>query len=131
MVASVVAGLPYAQAYVDVRFKLATRVAPTYTPSVAVIPVPLAESGMTTRATSELAAPVVTQRTYCPVAVSSTARRPDDSPAMLFRTFASFTARLGPRMVPWVVPSSASYSVHGTFAPRSGGPPPSPPSGET
>ena len=74
-------------------------------------PAPSAESGITKRTTAELAGPVVVKRTYCPVPASFTARRPDDSPAMLSKTFAASTARLGPTTVPFVAPSSASYST--------------------
>src|ERR1017187_461839 len=51
--------------------------------------------------------------TYCPVALSWTHCRPDDSDAT------SFPAYDGPRMVPVLVMFSASYVVHGTVAPPS------------
>ncbi len=80
---------------------------------------------MTKRTTTELATLLVVKRTYCPVPASFTARRPDDSPAMLLNTSGSSTARLGPSTVPLVTPSSASYSRYGTVAPLAA--PPEPP----
>src|SRR5258706_14221625 len=67
---------------------------------------------MTKRTTSELAVFIERNWTFAPVLSSLTALRPDDSEEMVPKV------RSGARVSPLLWPFSASYSTHGTEAPR-------------